>query len=92
MSIVTYFKLSILLTCCDSLTSNKCISSVPRITFAKGEMIGNITGSIYTTQSRTRIFALLSNTCQVSRTFGVDHTFRLAFNVGVPNVSRYTGT
>ena len=49
-------------------------------------MIGHITGGVRATNARTRVNTVLINTCFISRTLWVNHTFRLAFNVWIAYV------
>ena len=49
-------------------------------------VIGCCAEGISTAHPRTRIFALLIDTSLVSGAFSIDHTFWLAFNVGIADV------
>ena len=74
------------LTGSDPLTSNKSIASVSRFTLTNGIVIGCCAVGVSTTNPRTGISALLTNTSLVSGTFCIDHTFWFALNVWIANV------
>ena len=68
------------------MAHHKCIASIPRFTLAHCIVIGCCAEGISTAHPRTRVSALLIDTSLVSGAFSVDHTFWLAFNIGIANV------
>ena len=68
------------------MTRHECIASIPRLTLTDCIVVCCCTIGIGTAHPRTRIFALLIDTSLVSGAFSVDHTFWLAFNIGIANV------
>ena len=68
------------------MTRHECIASIPRLTLTDCIVVGCCTIGIGTAHPRTRIFALLIDTSLVSGAFSIDHTFWLAFNIGIANV------
>ena len=70
------------------MTGNKGIAGVARITLADGIVIGCSAVGMSTTNSRTGVAALLTDTGFVSRAFSADNTLRLALNIGVAYILR----
>ena len=68
------------------MTRHECIASIPRLTLTDCIVVCCCTIGIGTAHPRTRIFALLIDTSLVSGAFSIDHTFWLAFNIGIANV------
>ena len=74
------------LTCSDSLTCHKRISSIAWITFAIWIMVCYIAFCIYATNTGARVSTVLVETCLVIGTLCIYDTFGLAFNVGIANI------
>ena len=82
----------IMLTCCYSLTSHKCIPSITWVTFAIWIVVCNIAFGINTTNAWAWVSTVLIETCLVVRTFGIYDTLRFALNVRVSDVVPDTST
>ena len=68
------------------MTSYKCIASISRFTLADCIVVCSCTIGVGATHPWTRIFAFLIDTSLVSGALSVDHTFWLAFNIGIADV------
>ena len=68
------------------MAHHECIASIPRLTLTDCIVIGRCAEGICTAHPWTRVSALLIDTSLVSGAFSVDHTFWLAFNIGIANV------
>lgn len=72
-------------------TLSKRISSISRIACTGGNMIYNLTSSIYPTDVNARVNTFKITTCFVSWTFSIGCAFRSALRVGISKVTSDAG-